>query len=415
MKKTIISIIALLLLLSCARNPVTGKKELAFISERQEVAIGTSNFNTMQQAEGGLYTADPELVAYVREVGMRVAKASQRPHLPYEFVVINDATPNAWTLPGGKIAINRGMLLELSSEAELAAVLGHEIVHADARHGAKGMERGILAQGGMIALGTVVKKKAYGDILVGASSVGALLVHQKFGRGYEFEADRYGMQYMAIAGYDPQAAVKLQEIFLNLSNEKQPGWIEGLFASHPPTQERLDANRKTAEELHVEHPFWGKEEYQTKIAKLKQDAPAYNAYEKGKKALDRKEYQTALQYADKALSITQKDALFWKLQGDALLALNEPENAARAYTQAIKHYPSYSFYLKRAMTRNDTQEKQHDLAMSLSLLPTGEGHELMGKTLLMQGKKERAIEHLKIASLAQSDAGERSRTLLSSL
>ena len=85
---------------------------------------------------------DPELTKYVNEVGQRLAAVSDR-KLPYEFVVINNSVPNAWALPGGKIAVHRGLLIELNSEAELAAVLGHEIVHAAARHGAKGMERGI--------------------------------------------------------------------------------------------------------------------------------------------------------------------------------------------------------------------------------------------------------------------------------
>ena len=85
--------------------------------------------------QGGAYVVDPELNRYVREVGARLARASDRA-LPYEFVVLNNSTPNAWALPGGKIAVNRGLLVELDNEAELAAVLGHEIVHAAARHGA---------------------------------------------------------------------------------------------------------------------------------------------------------------------------------------------------------------------------------------------------------------------------------------
>ena len=86
---------------------------------------------------GGSYTLDPDLTAYVRSVGNKIAKYSNRTHLPYEFVVINDSTPNAWALPGGKIAIHRGLLTELQDESELAAVLAHEIVHADARHSAQ--------------------------------------------------------------------------------------------------------------------------------------------------------------------------------------------------------------------------------------------------------------------------------------
>ena len=104
----------------------------------------------MRQAEGGDFDVLPEPTAYVNEVGKKLAAVSDR-QLPYEFVVLNNSVPNAWALPGGKIAVNRGLLTELRSEAELAAVLGHEIVHAAARHGAKAQERGTLPQVGLAA------------------------------------------------------------------------------------------------------------------------------------------------------------------------------------------------------------------------------------------------------------------------
>lgn len=125
----------------CAVNPVTGHNEIAFVSESQELAIGQKNYAPYRQAQGGDYVVEPELTRYVKSVGERLAKVSDR-KLPYEFNVINDSTPNAWALPGGKISINRGLLVELRSEAELAAVLAHEIVHAAARHSAQSMERG---------------------------------------------------------------------------------------------------------------------------------------------------------------------------------------------------------------------------------------------------------------------------------
>ena len=125
----------------CAINPVTGESELSFVSQDQELKIGAEQYAPSRQMQGGDYLTDPQIGEYVSRVGNRIAAASDR-KLPYEFKVINDSTPNAWALPGGKIAINRGLLTELQSEAELAAVLSHEIVHAAARHGAQGMERG---------------------------------------------------------------------------------------------------------------------------------------------------------------------------------------------------------------------------------------------------------------------------------
>ena len=121
---------------ACAVNPVTGQRELVVVSDQQAIAIGTKNYLPAQQVQGGAYRTDPALVAYVQEVGQRLA-ATSGVDLPYEFVVLNNSVPNAWAMPGGKIAINRGLLVELNNEAEMAAVLAHEIVHAAARHGAK--------------------------------------------------------------------------------------------------------------------------------------------------------------------------------------------------------------------------------------------------------------------------------------
>ena len=138
--------LAAILLGSCAVNPVTGQRELGFISEQRELTIGAEQYSPSQQSQGGQFSVDPELTAYVQGVGQRLAEVSDR-QLPYEFVVLNNSVPNAWALPGGKIAVNRGLLTELNNEAELAAVLGHEIVHAAARHGAQAMERGMLLLG----------------------------------------------------------------------------------------------------------------------------------------------------------------------------------------------------------------------------------------------------------------------------
>jgi beta-barrel assembly-enhancing protease len=113
-------------LIGCGTNPVTGKKEIQFVSEAQELRIGAENYAPMRQSEGGDFKIDPELTTYVNEVGQKLAAVSDR-KLPYEFVVLNSSVPNAWSLPGGKIAVNRGLLTELKNESELAAVLGHEI------------------------------------------------------------------------------------------------------------------------------------------------------------------------------------------------------------------------------------------------------------------------------------------------
>src|SRR5690554_2524925 len=119
----------MLLLTGCSVNPVTGDRQLSLIGESEELAMGAEQYIPTQQTQGGQFYVDPELTLYIRDVGNKLARVSARPDLPYEFVVLNSSVPNAWALPGGKIAINRGLLTELEDEAQLASVLGHEIVH----------------------------------------------------------------------------------------------------------------------------------------------------------------------------------------------------------------------------------------------------------------------------------------------
>ena len=153
MRRLLIVIFSLFITLTgCSVNPVTGEKNFVLpnLDESWEREVGQQMYAPMRQSQGGDYLLDPELSAYVEGVGDRLAAQAKR-DLPYEFHILNDSVPNAWALPGGKIVVNRGLLTELNSEAELAAVLGHEIVHADAAHGARQQSKGMLTQVGMVA------------------------------------------------------------------------------------------------------------------------------------------------------------------------------------------------------------------------------------------------------------------------
>ncbi|HWK74539.1 MAG TPA: M48 family metalloprotease, partial [Povalibacter sp.] len=177
-------------LTGCGVNPVTGKKEIQFVSEAQELQIGQQHYSPTRQSEGGDLTVLPQLTAYVNGVGQKLAAVADR-KLPYEFVVLNNSVPNAWALPGGKIAVNRGLLTELKNEAELAAVLGHEIVHAAARHGAKAQERGTIMQVGLAAaqIGAAVGgvDSNLAGLMLGGAGLGAQMIQMKYGRDQELE------------------------------------------------------------------------------------------------------------------------------------------------------------------------------------------------------------------------------------
>ncbi len=403
----------------CATNPVTGQQELSLVSGESEMAIGKEQYAPARQSQGGDYTADPELVRYVKQVGERLAAVSDR-ELPYEFEVLNSSVPNAWALPGGKIALNRGLLTELNSEAELAAVLGHEIVHAAARHSAQGMERGVLIKGVAIAAGVLAAAadSRYAGLAVGATALGGQVVNQRYSREAELESDHYGMIYMQRAGYDPAAAITLQETFVRLSKGEQSNWLDGLFASHPPSQERVDKNRQLAAELGAGGER-GKGRYQQKTARLKKAQPAYAAHEKGEIALQKKKPKEALSLAKKAIAIEPAEGQFYALKGDALKALGREKEALKAYDKAVVRGGDYfANYLMRGLIRADMGADagaRQDLEKSLKLLPTGETHLALGYMAKKTGDSKGAIKHFEAASEAGGKVGKAAQMGLAEL
>lgn len=418
LRTTILGIIVSISLLNaCARNPVTGKTELQMVSTQQEISIGEQNYSTSRQSQGGDYRVDPELTAYVRGVGQKLAKVSDRPDLPYDFAVLNSSVPNAWALPGGKIAINRGLLLELNNEAELAAVLGHEIVHAAARHGAQAMERGILLQAGVAGLGAVLGDKENGTLLVGAGAVGAQLISKKYGRDAELESDRFGMTYMARAGYDPRAAISLQETFVRLSQSQKSNWLDGMFASHPPSQERVDANKALAEKLGARGTL-DAERYQAKIAGLKKTQAAYVLLDEGQRALSDNQFEQARFKADAAIKIEPREAQFYSLRADARVQQKMLFDALPDLDAAITLNSQYFlFYLQRGLVKqllhDDTA--RFDLEKSVALLPTATAHHALGEDDIKRGERDGARQHFSIAAQSQSDVGKRALAQLAQL
>ena len=398
----------------CAVNPVTGKTELSLVPESTELNIGREQYLPSRQMQGGDYTTEPSINAYVSAVGQRLAAVSDR-KLPYEFSVINDSTPNAWALPGGKIAINRGLLTELNSEAELAAVLGHEIVHAAARHSAKGMERGILMQGAVLAVGLASQNSEYAQLAVGGATVGAGLITHKYGRDAERESDYYGMQYMARAGYDPRAAIDLQQTFVRLSEGRSSDWLSGLFASHPPSQERVEANRQTAAQLAAGGEI-GRDRYQQQIAPLVKAKEAYADYDKGRKALEAGETAEALALAEQALTAEPREALFHALRGDVRFKQGRYQDAVVNYDRAVERNNAYfHYYLQRGLAFQELGQRDKavaDLEYSTKLLPTAPALNALGKASLAQGDRAQAKQYFAAAAESRSKPGQEAASAL---
>lgn len=402
---------------ACTVNPVTGKREISLVSEGSELQMGAENYVPMQQSQGGEYDIDPVLTEYVSGVGNRLAAVSDR-KLPYEFVVLNNSVPNAWALPGGKIAINRGLLTELQSEAELAAVLGHEIVHAAARHTAQRMERSMLLQGVVMATAVVASDSDYGNLAVGGAGIAAQLVNQKYGRGDELESDKYGMLYMSRAGYDPQGAVNLQKTFVRLNEGQSSDWITGLFASHPPSAERVRENATMAAALPPGGET-GEEQFRAAMQNTIAAAPAYAAYDEGRKALADKKPDLAIEQADKAINLLPEESHFYALRGDARIVKQQFDMALTNFDTAVRRRDNFFYYY---LQRGLIQEKlgnddlaEPDLKTSITMLPTAPAHYALGNIAARRGDKSGAIERYRMVAGGQGEIAQSANTALAKL
>lgn len=413
------SIFLLALMAGCAVNPVTGERQLSLVGEDWELEVGETNYAPLRQIQGGDFVLDPQLTRYVEDVGQRVAAESDR-DLPYEFAVLNSSVPNAWALPGGKIAINRGLLTEMNSEAELAAVLGHEVVHAAARHSAAAQSRQTLISGaalaGALAVGVATGDERYAGVALVGGMVGAQLITLRYSRDAEREADLYGMRYMHRAGYNPAAAVDLQETFVRLSEGRgDAGFAQGLFASHPPSQERVRNNAQLLQELGTEGET-NRERYQQMISRIKELEPAYSAHDEGRRALADGDASAALSRAREAIGMESGEAIFHALEGDALASQGQYRDAESAYTRALDRDATWFYHhLRRGMVRdelNNLSGARQDLTRSIEMAPTAQGHFYLGNVERKDGNRNRAVEHYRVAAQSDSEIGRAARQAL---
>jgi len=239
--KRLVFLFLILSLSGCAVNPVTGKQDFVVLSEDQEIQMGRE-YNAQILRQYQIYE-DEKIQNYVQSIGESLAKKSHRPNLIYRFTVLDSPEINAFALPGGYIYINRGLMAYMSSEEELAAVLGHEIGHVTARHSVRQYSQAQL-MGVLSAAIEINSGRTAGDLANLAS--GALL--SGYGREMELEADDLGAQYIYQDGYSPQgmydvlAVLKDQEIYSKKVAKQrgiEPRNYHGVFASHPSNDKRL--------------------------------------------------------------------------------------------------------------------------------------------------------------------------------
>lgn len=234
----LLAVSILALAVSCTTNEATGKSILNFISVDQEIRLGQEAAPQFLNEYGGSVKNDA-LVQYVRQLGLKIARSSERSDLPWEVHVPDSMVLNAFALPGGKVFVTRGMLAKLDNEAQLAGVLGHEVGHVTAQHVNQRMSQAILVQAGAAGVG-VAGDIADSDLLrvLGAgTSVGGGVYLLKFSRDQESEADMLGVRYMTAHGYNPYGQVQVMKV---LSEASQGGAPPEFLSTHPYPETRIE-------------------------------------------------------------------------------------------------------------------------------------------------------------------------------
>ena len=250
MKTLLIALSCVTVMASCSKNAITGRNQLALLSEaelQQMAAQEYRQFLSQSQVVSSTNNKDAEMV---RRVGQRITSAitnyykkqglaSELEGFNWEYNLVNDPAVNAWCMPGGKIVVYTGLLPVTRNEAALAVVIGHEVTHAIAKHGNERMSQAMVAQGigvagGILTQGNERVNSIFNSVYGPGASIGVLLPNS---RKQELEADRFGLIFTAMAGYNPQEAIPLWQRMEQMSNGQKP---PEFLSTHPTEANRIE-------------------------------------------------------------------------------------------------------------------------------------------------------------------------------
>lgn len=236
---------------ACATNPVTGKRQLSFMTEDQEIQTGRE-LDVQARQQMGVYQ-DEALGKYVEDIGMRLAKESPRPNLPWHFTIVDSPAVNAFALPGGYIYITRGILPFLDNEAQLAGVLGHEIGHVAARHSAQQYTRSAGASLGVL-IGSIFVPQVRPFQQLTESGLGVMFL--KFSRENELQADALGAEYAASGGWDPAQVPKFLTTLARIGETADRSGVPNWLQTHPQPDNRVARVQATVQKARAGGQGW---------------------------------------------------------------------------------------------------------------------------------------------------------------
>ena len=330
------------LVTGCAVNPVTGQRQFIMMSPEEEKALDQENAPHQLSADYGV-VQDAALRNYVTGVGRPIGGSSHRPDMPYSYNTLNANYVNAYAFPGGTIGITRGILLEMESEAELAALIGHEVAHVSARHTAQRMSKstitGIVVAGlGAVLATQVDDTRAALALGLGGVAAGALLA--RYSRNDERQADNLGLEYMTKAGYNPQGMVDLMDM-LRAMNSRQPSMLEQMFSSHPMSDERYRTTRREAESTYARYANapMHRERYMDNTAALRRLQPAIRLQQQAEAAAGQRNFAEAERLLNDALRQAPNDYTGLVLMAKVLMVQDKHNQAKPFLDRAIAAYP----------------------------------------------------------------------------
>ena len=354
------------LAVGCATNPVTGESQFMIMSENQEIAVDRQQSPHQFSADYGT-SQDRALQNYVQTTGKRLISSTHRSHMPYNFNCVNANYVNAYAFPGGSIACTRGILLELDNEGELAALLGHELGHVNARHTAEIMSKAQLANmavGGLAILTSATVGSGAGNLAgqLGQLGSGALLA--TYSRDNERQADSLGMNYMARSGYGPQGMVGLMDM-LNRMNTHQASAAQLLFATHPMSSERYQNSVNQANNDYRQYggqPLY-RERYMDNTAALRRIKGPIKKMQDGEAALGKEQFSQAEDLFNQALNQAPNDYVGLLLMAKCQLMQKNHAQADRYAQRAKQAYPqeAQAYHISGiAKLRNNKYDAAYD-------------------------------------------------------
>ena len=375
----------------CAQSPVTGQQILVGMGEGDERRVDAqASPHQFSQDLGAVQ--DEGLNRYVGEVLARMAPQTHRPQMPYSARVVNANHVNAYTFPAGSMALTRGIVIDMQDEAELAALLGHEAGHVNARHTAQRQGQALVAGIAMAGLSVATQGSDWQWLAGVGAQIGASALLASYSRDNEREADALGQRYAVAAGYPASGLVRLHQTLLR-GEQEQPSLLAAMFSTHPMTAERVQTAQRLAQEQFPASAGLSpqRERYMDQTARLRALKPCIQACQRGETELARKRAPQAAEQFEAALRVAPRDYAAHLRMAQTLQLLGRTADARRHAAVAREVYPqeaqAHKLGAVLALQARDPAQALAGLEQYDRLLPgdpgvaflRGAGHEALGQ------------------------------------